>query len=90
MSKRELLVIRVITKAIKMRDIEMNIHNNLKDNHGQLKHFKKNLHLYIYILFTHKEISKFTTHLPSTNHRIYNLKYKIVHAHSQGTGPILG
>jgi hypothetical protein len=37
MSKRELLVIRVITKAIKMCDIEMNMHNNLKDNYGQLE-----------------------------------------------------
>jgi hypothetical protein len=57
MSKRELLVIRVITKAIKMRDIEMNIHNNLKDNHGQLKHFKKiyiYIYIYIYIIYSQR------------------------------------
>jgi hypothetical protein len=86
MSKKELLVIRVITKAIKMRDIEMNLHNNLKDNYGQLECLKN----YIYILFTYKEISEFITHLPSTNHIIYNLKYKIVHelAYSQSTSPL--
>ena len=47
MFKRELLVIRVITKAIKMSDIEMNLHSNLKDNHGQLEHFKKITFIYI-------------------------------------------
>jgi hypothetical protein len=53
MSKRELLVIRVITKAIKMRDIEMNLHNNLKDNHSQLEHFKK-IYIYIYIIYSQR------------------------------------
>jgi hypothetical protein len=47
MSKREILVIRVITKAIKMRDIEMNLNSNLKDNHGQLEHLKKITFIYI-------------------------------------------
>jgi hypothetical protein len=85
MSKRELLVIRVITKAIKMHDIEMNLHNNLKDNYGQLERLKNYIYIYIY-----KEISEFITHLPSTNHIIYNLKYKIVHelAYSQSTSPL--
>jgi hypothetical protein len=53
MSKKELLVIRVITKAIKMRDIEMNLHNNLKDNYGQLEHLKN----YIYI-YTHTHLQR--------------------------------
>jgi len=48
MSKRELLVIRVITKAIKMHDIEMNLHNNLKDNYGQLERLKNYIYIYIY------------------------------------------
>jgi hypothetical protein len=49
-----------------MRDIEMNLHNDLKENHGQLEH----LHFaFIYILVTHKEISKFTTHLSGTSHK---------------------
>jgi hypothetical protein len=89
MSKRELLVIRVITKAIKMRDIEMNLHNNLKDNYGQLECLKNYIYIYIYY-FTYKKISEFITHLPSTNHIIYNLKYKIVHelAYSQSTSPL--
>jgi len=51
MSKRELLVIRVITKAIKMRDIEMNLHNNLKDNYGQLECLKNYIYIYIYIYY---------------------------------------
>jgi hypothetical protein len=50
MSKRELLVIRVITKAIKMRDIEMNLHNNLKDNYGQLECLKNYIYIYIILL----------------------------------------
>jgi len=34
-----------------MRDIEMNMYNDLKDNHVQLEHL--NFALYIYILVTH-------------------------------------
>lgn len=49
MSKRELLVIRVIIKAIRMCDIETNLHNNLKNNHGQLERL-----IYIYIIYSKK------------------------------------
>jgi len=42
------------------------LYNDLKDNHGQLEYL---YFAYIYVLVTHKEISKFTTHLPSTNHK---------------------
>jgi hypothetical protein len=35
---KDLLVIGVYSKATKMCDIEMNLHNNLKDNQDQLEH----------------------------------------------------
>jgi len=55
---KDLLVIQVISKAIKTCDTKMNMHNDLKDNYGQLKKIK----IYIYILITHKKNFKFITH----------------------------
>jgi hypothetical protein len=78
-----------------MHDIEMNLHDDLKNNHGQLKQIK----ICIYILITHKEISKIITHFQSTSHKSI-IQFKTVHfigrqfqtritgpssAHSQGT-----
>jgi hypothetical protein len=57
-----------------MHDIEMNLHNDLEDNHDQLEHLNlvfthTHTYIYIYILVTHKEIFKFTAHLPSSSHK---------------------
>jgi len=48
---KDLLVIGVISDATRTHDIEMNLHEDLKDNHGQLEQLK---FAFIYISYSQR------------------------------------